>query len=406
MYILVGRRLGEAASCSTITNCSAISVDRFEKQPPELRRVLTDSFRNPAEWFTNLDREKRMALTSIYNRLCAYRLWCHVRTVLKVAPGQPPVILADRVFKVPGRTPSVYFMSFSGDALIKALMGSGKFCMARGIGASRHPGQTTIREISGSDSLHVSVGPGDQFDAHIDKFSPVTERSGSSFCSNLPTAAAVRHIGRELVPEDSPIPGVQVFPEPPPQGPRPELTRRQEPDLQPPIVGITWHGPSKRERPRAPSPAGPRLSAESVARIERAIKQQVARDALLPSHVRVRRAKARWAAETAGPNEEDRLRRLRDAAEQEAESYPDAQLLALDLAERMEQARRSGARWVKIDLPQYDARDFPSRKAIAAQIRRMGLILRNYLPDRAQNVGTIVIMFGTGNSATRQEVQL
>jgi hypothetical protein len=132
----------------------------------------------------------------------------------------------------------------------------------------------------------------------------------------------------------------------------------------------------------------------------------VARDALLPSHVRVRRAKARWAAETAGPNEEDRLRRLRDAAEQEAESYPDAQLLALDLAERMEQARRSGTRWVRIDLPQYGARDFPSRKAIAAQIRRMGLILRNYLPDRAQNVRAIVILFGMGNSATRQEVQL
>jgi hypothetical protein len=34
MYILVGRRLGEAVSCAS-TNCSAISVDRFEKQPPD-----------------------------------------------------------------------------------------------------------------------------------------------------------------------------------------------------------------------------------------------------------------------------------------------------------------------------------------------------------------------------------
>jgi hypothetical protein len=381
-------------------------VDRFEKQPPDLRKILTNSFSDPAAWFTRLDRDSRMALTSIYNRLCAYRLWCHVRAVLKVAPGQPPVIIADRVFNVPGRTPSVYLLSLGGDALIKALMDTGRFCMARGIGASRYPGQSTLREISKSDSLHVSVGPGDQFDAHIDKFSPVTEHPGSTFCSNLPTAAALSHIGRELVSEGSPIPGVQIFPEPPPQGPRPELTRPQEPGSPPPIVGITWHGPRKRTKPRAPSVASPLLSAEVVARMDRAIKQQVARDALLPSHVRVRRAKARWAAETAGPDEEARLRRLRDAAEQEAESYPDAQLLALDLAERMEQARRSRTAWVKIELPNYGAGDFPSRKAIAGQIRRIALILRNYLPDRAQNVRTIVIFFGAGNVATREEVKL
>jgi hypothetical protein len=148
------------------------------------------------------------------------------------------------------------------------------------------------------------------------------------------------------------------------------------------------------------------LSAEVVTRIDRAIKEQVSPDALLPSHVRVRRAKARWAAETAGPNEEAALRRARDSAEQEAGSYPDAQQLALDLAERMEQARRSQVAFVKIALPQYGSGDFGSRKAIAGQIRRMGLILRNYLPDRAQNVRTIVIFFGTGNFATREAVAL
>lgn len=84
-----------------------------------------------------------------------------------------------------------------------------------GIGASQHPHQTTLREVSGSDSLHISVGPGDQFDAHIDKFSPTPEQTGSGFCSNRPSVAAVAHIGRELVPEwvrkkngDSGRPGV------------------------------------------------------------------------------------------------------------------------------------------------------------------------------------------------------
>jgi hypothetical protein len=382
-------------------------VDRFDKQPDDLQRVLAKSFKAPAVWFGNLDPERRFALTSIFNRLCRYGLWPHVRLVLKIDAGEAPVLIADRVYDVPGRTPSVYFMSLAGDALIKALMATGRFCMAYGAGASQHPGQTTLREISGSDSLHISIGPGDKFDAHIDKFSPTPEHTGSSFCSNRPSVAALTHIGRELVPElvrkKTGIPGVQVFPEStfPQSAPAP----RQEADT-PPIVGVTWRGPRARTKPRARREASPLLSVEVVTRINRAIKEQVSPDALLPSHVRARLAKARRAAETAGPNEEAALRRARDAAEREAEDYPDAQEFALDLAERMEQARRSRVAWVKIDFPQYGGGDFSSRKAVAGQIRRIALILRNYLPDRAKDVRAIVIIFGSGNIATREEVKL
>jgi hypothetical protein len=148
------------------------------------------------------------------------------------------------------------------------------------------------------------------------------------------------------------------------------------------------------------------LSVEVVTRINGAIKEQVSPDALLPSHVRVRRAKARRAAEFAGPNEETALRKARDSAENEAAAYPDAHLLALDLAERMEQARRGHVTWVKIRLPQYGSSDFSSRRAIAGQIQRIALIIRNYLPDRAKDVRTIVIIFGSDNFTTREEVKL
>jgi hypothetical protein len=408
MYILVGRGLGEAPS-SASTNCSAISRDRFDTQPVDLQRVLAKSFKDPAGWFGKLDPERRFALTSIFNRMCRYGVWHHVRLVLKIGAGEAPVLIADRIFQVPGRTPSVYFMSLGGDRLIQTLMATGRFCMARGIGASQHPGQTTLREISGSDSLHISIGPGDKFDVHIDKYSPVTEHPGSSFCSNRPSVAALTHIGRELIPEwirkKTGIPGVQVFPERTPPFPRSEPTSRQEAD-SPPIVGITWRGPRTRTKPRVPREASRLLSVEAVARIHRAIKEQVSPDALLPSHVRVRRAKARWAAETAGPNEEAALRMARDAAEQEAGNYPDAQEFALDLAERMEQARRSHAAWVRINLPQYGSGDLSSRRAIAGQIRRIALVLRNYLPDHAKGVRTIVVIFGSGNFATREEIKL
>jgi hypothetical protein len=108
----------------------------------------------------------------------------------------------------------------------------------------------------------------------------------------------------------------------------------------------------------------------------------------------------------AGPDEEAALRTARDAAEQEAANYPDAHAFARELAERMEQARLSHVDWVKIDLPQYDARDLSSRRAIATQIQRIALILRNYLPGRAASVHTIVVIFGTDNLATREEVKL
>jgi hypothetical protein len=378
-------------------------VDRFDKQPADLQSVIAKSFKDPAGWFARLDPESRFALTSIFSRMCQYGVWCHVRLILKIGAGEEPVIIADRFLQVPGRTPSVYFMSLGRNALIDALMATKRFCRAHGLGASQHPGQITLREISKSDSLHISIGPGDKFDAHIDKYSPVTERPDSELCSNFPAVAALTHIGRELLPEwlrrVTGIPGMQVFPEPVP--PPPGTTPRQEAD-SPPIVGITWH---TRTKPRAPRVASPLLSVDVVTRINRAIRE-VSPDALLPSHVRARRAKARWTAETAGPNEEAALRKARDAAEQEASNYPDAQEFALDLAERMEQARRSNAAFVKINLPQYGSGDFSSRRAIAGQIRRIALILRNYLPDHAKDVHTIVVIFGSGNFATREELKL
>lgn len=250
MYILVGRGLGDAPS-STSSNCSAICsgipAARFDKQPADLQTVLTKSFKDPAGWLGRLDPESCLALASIFNRMCRYRLWGHVHLVLKIVPGEAPLRVPGLTFAVPGSTPSVYFLSPSGKALLQALMATGRFCIARGIGASLHRHQTTLREISGSDSLHISIGPdGNQFDAHIDRYSPVPDSPGSIFCPNDLSIAALRHIGREVVPEwvrkKTGIPGVQLFPDfdLTPTVPRPEPATRQEAGLPPPLVGITW----------------------------------------------------------------------------------------------------------------------------------------------------------------------
>ena len=409
-------RGAEVASLCTSTNCSAISGDRFDKQPPDLQRVLAASFMGPATWL-QLDSERRFALTSIFNRMCSYGVWCHVSTVLKIDPGEAKV--AD-IFTVPGSTPSVHFMSPTGNMLLGALMATGRFCQATGAGASQHPGQSTLREISRSDSLHISIGPGDQFDAHIDRYSPVIEHPGSSFCPNDPSPAALGHISRELVPaivrEGACASGActSLAPRasryfrrvPPPLGTVSSEQNLDSPRLSPggTLVGITlrWQAREHREAKADLSV----LPVEAVTRIDRAIEEQISPDARPPSHVRVRRTEARKAVERAGPDEEAALRIARDAAENEATNYPDAHTFARELAERMEQARRNHVAWVKIDLPQYDGRDLGSRSAIATQIQRIALILRNYLPDRAAGVHTVVVIFGSDNLATREEVKL
>ena len=404
MYLVAGGGLGQTPSVPT--NCSAVSVHRFDKQPPELQRVISQSFRDPADWFERLDRDSRFALTSIFNRMCSYGVWHYVRRILKIAPAEAPVIISDQVLRVPGRTPSVYFVGPGTKPLSAALIATRRFCRAYGTGASQHKGQVTLREISVTDSLHISLGPGERFDAHIDKYSPVPEHPGSELCSNVPTPAAVTYVVRELFPETIRekirVPGVQVMPEVPPP---PAGTTLPQGAVSPSIIAITAH-PGVRPKPRAPRVASPLLSVDVVTRIDHAVKEQVAPDALLPSHVRVRRARTRQAAEKAGPNEAAAARYAREVAEQEAQSYPDAQEFALKLAELMEQARRTNVNWVKVVLPQYGSGDFGSRRAIAGQIRRIALILRNYLPDRAKDVRSIVITFGTGNVATREEAKL
>ena len=425
----------EAAPSCDPTNCSAISVGRLDQQPPDLQRVVAASFKaeGPATWFARLDPERRIALTSIFNRMCRYGLWCHVRLLMRIEPGEPPVSLGAGL-TAPGLTPSVHFTSPDGNAFLTALMATGRFCMASGAGASQHPGQTTLREISGSDSLHVSIGPGNAFDAHIDRYSAVPEHPGSSFCSNDPSPAAVGHIGREVVPEKARklvgIPGFQIFPEPPPPAPVPEGAVGPEPYRSSPgfslggVVGlligallensrITLHGPrAERPQPLVPaeakrvSPDVADLTAEVVAPIARALDEQVSHEALLPSHARLRRQEARRALEVAGPDEEEARRRDRDEAEAQVEAYPDAHEVAFDLAARMERARLSGAAKVTLSFESYGPLDPPSRKAITAEVRRIALILRNHLPDRAEGVRYVLVFFGSGRARESEVAEL
>jgi outer membrane protein OmpA-like peptidoglycan-associated protein len=385
-------------ACGSTTDCAAVSRDRFDKQPAALRSLIKRSFPDdPAGWFAGLTPELGMALTSIFNRLCQHGLLCQVRLIVRIDAGEAPVSILDRRFNVPGHTPSVYFTSPAVAGLPKVLIDTGRFCMAAGLGASQHPGPT-LREISGSDSLHISVEGKDQVEAHIDRYSPVPEHPGSTVCSNAPTPAAIGHITRELVPEWwrkillIGFPGLELSPEPLPRAPVPPGAVGSEP--LPEVARLTLRGPVK-ERQRQKSDVVP-LPDDIERRLADEIPKHIRRNALVPPGAERQLEAAALAAVKAGPGEEEALVAAREAARERLESFAeDAHHFAQDLARRMAQARRSGRPDFAVLLgPIYGELTPDDRRYVLAQIRDIARIVRALLAERAAGVHKIWVAFG------------
>lgn len=403
----------------TSTNCSAVSSDRFDEQPPDLQRALAASFDDPAWWFNQeLDPERRFALTSIYNRLCQLGLWCRVRRVLGVHAGEAPVSIWGVKFKVPGLTPTVDLLADDNKAILKALISSGTSCVDTGLGGTLHAGQLSLREVSTSESLHAAIGSRNLFDMHVDLYSSVTSRAGGVACQYDPTGTAA-HLGREVFPEKfrrlvhlltgwmkvGPLPivrdivrtgtaGVQVFPDfiLTPTVPHPEPTARQE-VVPSPIVGITWRGPIS-ERPRRKSDVAPPLGREVEELLSKEIPARIRRDALVPLEAKRNLAAAELARENAGPDEERAIMAALKTARERVEAFADAHEFSKDLARRMDQARRSGRPAFSIQLGQAYAELSPaSTKFILTEIRNIARIVRALLAERAKGVYKVWILF-------------
>jgi len=435
----IATRPTAAPSC-TSTECSALFTRPYDEQPLDLRRVLDASFSHPAEWWQGLDTDRRSALTSIYNRMCGLRLWCRVRQVRAVHPGEPPVSIWGFKFRVPGLSVSVDLVTDDNTALFEALISSGASCMDMGAGGSLHAGQASLRQRSTSDSLHVAVGSDNLSDAHVDLFASVTKGGKGVPCEyDVPGTAA--HLGREVGTEKirqffqwltswmnyGPLPiardlvrtvtsGVQVFPdfELTPTVPQPEPANRGD-AAPPPFVGITLRGPLGKDRPqplvppesKRPNPDIAVLTAEITTLITGDLERKVRQDALLPSRVRRRSRQARDLADKAGPDEEARLRQAAEEAEEEEASYANPEDLGRELAARMEKARTSFQSTVRLVLgPAYGGLDDADRRAIAGAIRTIALIVRERLPERAAGVRSVVVLFGVVNNVKSEVIDL
>lgn len=217
-------------------DCSATATAPFSAQPQSLQTAIAKGHPDdPAKWF-NRQGDNRGILTSIYTRLCNYGLWQHVESVGNTYSGEAPF----GIFDVPGEVGHVDFNSTNSRAFLRAVLDTYKFCADHGIAGSQHPNQVSIREVGQSDSLHLALGPGTHFDAHVDRYSSVSGGAGG-LCEYDPVGS-LAHVGRELAPSKARsklgIPGLQVFPEPPVI---PSVPGSGRDALPPPLVGLTLH---------------------------------------------------------------------------------------------------------------------------------------------------------------------
>ena len=67
-------------------------------------------------------------------------------------------------------------------ALVAELDAHERFRRDTRLGAVFHPGKTSFREVSRTDSLHITVGPGQRVAAHVDRHSPLAHNQPDSLC--------------------------------------------------------------------------------------------------------------------------------------------------------------------------------------------------------------------------------
>lgn len=88
---------------------------------------------------------------------------------------------------------SVRFAPEHADALIRELLESGNFCKDTTLGSIYHRRKVSLREISITSSLHISLTSDGLLSVHVDRFSPVIGRKpGCDECRySFPTV--IRH---------------------------------------------------------------------------------------------------------------------------------------------------------------------------------------------------------------------
>lgn len=194
-----------------------------------------------------LPEGQRGTLISMYQGFKRAGVWDDVTEVLgEKEQREPPVSLPGGYqTHVAGNSGALAFRVRDAAEFTKKLtVLNPNFGVDGGVMGALHAGQTSIRQSDDTTSLHVSVGPGNLADAHVDRVNPVdTPENGRTKMNVL---RGIQHWSQEVLPEKLRdavgIPGLIISPELKPG------SRDGKPEGRI-TVNVEFHGIEKQKRP-------------------------------------------------------------------------------------------------------------------------------------------------------------
>jgi hypothetical protein len=196
-------RWGQAKPAAKPGRAERSDATSWDSLPSALKEVLERSWGEAGAFsiYRALSDESRSFLIAWYNRMIGYGLWGHVRTVKVIKPGEKPAKLGPIQLHVQGLSQSVVFEVYDGRALRDDMLRSEKFGKDVGAQGLLHLGQTSMREwtTTTTDGLHLSIGAGNEADAHLDKKSPTNKPHAGE--SQMDWVRSWEHHWQEVWPE-------------------------------------------------------------------------------------------------------------------------------------------------------------------------------------------------------------
>jgi hypothetical protein len=322
----------------------------YEKLPEKLREKL-----DPELWRGLKSSQQRWTLVETFSRMSKYGFWKQVKRVVgeKEQPEKHASV-GGLEFQVAGNSGGIIYESSGG--LLSTLLGSPNFGVDGSLIGSEHKGQTSVREGGPgfTTSLHIAVGPGNLFDAHIDKVSPTKKPEDGK--TVIDPAAGVKHQQEELLPEKIrkkiKIPGVKIR--------TPVKENRDTPHGELDIgFDIELRGPVKKTKPPKPQPAAPSddIIKTIVQRANRTKNYFPVPVGAIPDNV------------------------------------PVPQELASELASKMLEAARKHNTRVVVDLNYYHDHKEDQKRALD-MMEELGRIVHSALGDQAGTVTALTVTFG------------
>lgn len=149
-----------------------------------------------------LPEGQRSTLLASYQQFKRAGVWDQVTQVLgeKEKREAPTALPGGHEADVAGNSGAIQYRIADPKAFVKKLTASNpEFGVDGGVMGALHAGQISIRQAGPPTSLHISVGPGNLMDAHIDRHNPVDHPQRGQTQMNV--LGGIRHWSREVLPE-------------------------------------------------------------------------------------------------------------------------------------------------------------------------------------------------------------